>query len=139
MRDGLAPLPQTLVKRILQLEFVEMADLLPEAWLLEETTMEAQLRRQKGPVTDIAVWVQCYATLVSTLSIQYPDKVPEFMAYLATIVRCQRDYEGPAWVLYDRAFQRRVEATKDLHWFNTLLFNMCFGGRACRLPCVNYA
>ena len=32
MGDGLAPL---LVKRIVQLEFVEMADLLPEAWLLE--------------------------------------------------------------------------------------------------------
>ena len=65
MGDGLAPLPQKLIKRILHLEFVEMADLLPEAWLLEETTMEAQLHRQKGPVTDIAVWVQCYATLVS--------------------------------------------------------------------------
>ena len=77
--------------------------------------MEAQLRRQKGPVTDILVWVQCFVTLVSTLSLQYPGKVPEFMAYLATIVRCQRDYGGPAWVLYDRAFRRRVEAMKDLN------------------------
>ena len=33
--DGLAP------KLIQQLEFVEMADLLPEAWLVEESTMEA--------------------------------------------------------------------------------------------------
>ena len=65
--DGLAPLPPKLIKRIQQLEFVEMADLLPEAWLLEESTMEAQLRRQKGPVTDILVWVQCFAMFASTL------------------------------------------------------------------------
>ena len=72
--DGLAPLPPKLIKRIQQLEFVEMADLLPEAWLLEESTMEAQLRRQKGPVTDILVWVQCFATFASTLAMAYPDK-----------------------------------------------------------------
>ena len=43
--EGIAPLPPKLVKKITSLEFVEMADLLPEAWLLEETAMEAQLRR----------------------------------------------------------------------------------------------
>lgn len=48
MGDGLAMLPQKLIKRILQLEFLKMVDLLPEAWLLEETTIEAQLRRQRA-------------------------------------------------------------------------------------------
>lgn len=121
MGDGLAPLPQKLIKCILQLEFII-------------SYHGGSASPSKGPVTDIAVWVQCYATLVSTLSIQYPNKAPEFTAYLATIVRCQRDYEGPAWVLYDWAFRRRVEATKDLQWsvINTSLFNMCFGGRARR-------
>ena len=130
--DGLALLPQKLIKRILHLEFVEMADLLPEALL---QAMEAQLHRQKGPATDIAVWVQCYATLVSTLSVQYPN---EFMAYL---VRCHRDYEGPAWVMYDRAFRRRVEATKDLHWsLTTLRYSVCvLGDGLTAIPCVNSA
>ena len=129
--EGLAPLPAKLWKRILSLEFVEMADLLPEAWLLEETVMEAQLRR---PVTDILLWVQCFATFAVALGTAFPDKVPELMAYMTTIVRCHRDYEGPAWVLYDRAFRRRAEATKDMNWsvMNTSLFNMCFGGRARR-------
>ena len=35
LREGVAPLPPKLVKKITSLEFVEMADL-PEAWLLEE-------------------------------------------------------------------------------------------------------
>ena len=37
-----------------------------------------------------------------------PDKVPEFMAYQALIVKCSRDYEGVGWALYDRAFRRQV-------------------------------
>ena len=45
----LSPLPAKLVKKIVALEFAEMADLLPEAWLLDETAMEAKLRRQWGP------------------------------------------------------------------------------------------
>ena len=132
--EGIAPLPPKLVKKITSLEFVEMADLLPEAWLLEETAMEAQLRRQRGPVTNILTWVQCFATFTSTLATVHPGKTPEMMAYMPNIVRCHRDYEGPAWVLYDRAFQRRAEVTKDLNWsvVNTSLFNLCFGGRARR-------
>ena len=41
---------------------------------------------------------------------------------------------GSSWVLYDRAFWRRAEVTKDLNWLavNTSLFNLCFGGRAQR-------
>ena len=37
-------------------------------------------------------------------------------------------------MLYDRAFRRRAEATKNLNWsvVNTSLFNLCFGGRARR-------
>ena len=130
----MAPLPAKLLRKIIALEFVEMADLLPEAWLLDETAMEAQLRRQRGPVTDILQWIQCFATFVSTLSTAYPDKTAELMAYMACIVRCHQDYEGPAWVIYDRAFRRRAEMTKDLNWsvVNTSLFNLCFGGRARR-------
>jgi hypothetical protein len=73
-------------------------------------------------------------TFVSTVSTAYPGTTAEFMAYMACIVRCHKDYEGPAWVLYDRAFRRRAEMTKDLYWsvVNTLLFNLCFGGRARR-------
>ena len=67
-----------------------MADL-PEAWLLEESTMEAQLQRQKGPVTDIFVRVQCYATFVSTMAQAYiPAKISELMAYIYG-----HDYEMP--------------------------------------------
>jgi hypothetical protein len=46
--EGLASLPPNLVKKINDLEYVEKADLFPEAYLLDETAMEAQLQRQRG-------------------------------------------------------------------------------------------
>ena len=46
--------------------------------------------------------------MVGALSTKYPDKVPEFMAYKALIVKCSQDYEGFGCVLYDRAFRRQV-------------------------------
>ena len=48
--EGLASLPQKPMKKIINLEFVEMADLLPEARLLEETAMEAQLPASSGAI-----------------------------------------------------------------------------------------
>jgi hypothetical protein len=80
---------------------MEMADLLPEAWLLEESKMEAH---QKGSVTDILVWVQCFATFFSTLATAYLSNIREMMVYSATIVWCHHDYEGLSWVLYDQAY-----------------------------------
>ena len=32
-------------------------------------------------VTDILLWVECYATLVAILVSRYPVKVPQMMAY----------------------------------------------------------
>ena len=109
-----------------------MADLLPEAWLLEELAVEAQFLWQKWLVTDILVWIQCYSVLESMLSLRYPDKVLKLIAYMATIVRCQKDCDSPSWVLYDRASWKRAEVTKDLNWsaINTSLFNLCFGSRS---------
>ena len=135
MGESRAPLPGKLVQKNCELRYIEMSELLPdrESWLLEDgagSPSSLQFRRRKGPVTDILQWVQCYATLTSMLAMQYPQKVPELMAYLATIVKCHTEFEGPAWVLYDRAFQRQAEVSRDLNWsrVNPSLFNLCFTG-----------
>ena len=142
--EGLVPLPEKLVQRIINLEFVEMSELMPESWLAAEggdvdvsgQTKVVSLfpRRRRAPVTDIMVWVQCFAAMVGVLSTKHPDKVPEFMAYLSLIVKCSRDYEGYGWVLYDRAFRRQVAVTKDLHWskLNPTLHSLCMVGKAVR-------
>jgi len=119
-----------------------MAELLPESWLAAESS-DAEVsghakvvsifpKRRRAPVTDVLVWVQCFSAMVGVLSTKYPDKVPEFMAYQALIVKCSRDYEGFVWVLYDRAFRRQVAVTRDLNWskLNPTLHSLCMAGKA---------
>ena len=136
MGDTMLPLPENLRRKILNLEYVEMADLCPEAWMLEEEftdkTLAALFKRRNEPVTNILMWVQCYASLVAVLAQQYPMQTPQFMAYLATIVRAHRNFEGLGWVVYDTAYRRQAAARKDLNWatIDTSLYNPLFTGRA---------
>ena len=140
--DGVLPLPQKLMKRILALEFVEMRELLPEEWLgaweeghnAEQHCCNSANRRRKPPVTNIFTWLQGYASLVGTLATAHPDKVAELMAYQTTILRCYCDFEGAAWAQYDRAYRRQAALSKDLNWsrINTTLYSLCFAGRAKR-------
>ena len=76
-------LPQKLIKRILNLEFIDMSELIPESWkfMEEEISCCHQNRSShRGLVTDILLWVECYSTLVAVLALQYPTKVPQMMA-----------------------------------------------------------
>ena len=60
------PVPEAISKKILNLEFVDMAELKPTAWLLHtESTDKAAnpFKRSKEPVTDILVWIQCYSAM----------------------------------------------------------------------------
>ena len=121
---GVIPLPQRLLTKILNLEFVEMQDLLPEAWLTLTdddaakycSTSAAGGRKRRPPVTNIFTWLQGFASMVSALSTKYPGMVPEFLAYQSTIIKCYKDYDGLGWVHYDRAFRRQVAITKNLNW-----------------------
>ena len=142
--EGLVPLPAKLVQRVVNLEFVEMYELLPESWLAadgsdiegggQEKLLALFPKRRRAPVTDVLVWVQCFSAMVGALSTVYPDKVPEFMAYQALIVKCSCDYDGLGWVLYDRVFRRQVAVTKDLNWskLNPTLHSLCLAGKARR-------
>ena len=117
-----AGLPARLSRRIVELEFVEMSELLPDSWQ-EETqplvVFDAQLnpRRlsRKAPVQDISLWIECFSRMAAVLVTRYPDKGPELWAYQASIVRAARNYEGLAWVAYDRQYRREALARKDLN------------------------
>ena len=96
------PLPKHLCKRILNLEYIEMADLHPEAWLFEEEstnkTLATMFKRREDPVTSIQLQAQCYTPLVAVLAQEHTDSPPPppsyFMVYLATIIRAHHNFEG---------------------------------------------
>lgn len=106
------PLPQKLLTRTTNLDFVEIQELLPEAWLQSGEAdhlpccSSTGLKKRKPPVTNIFKWLQGFMSLVSALSTAFPTYVPEFLAYQSTIIKCYRDYDGLGWVQYDRAFRR---------------------------------
>ena len=57
-------LPSKLVKKILDLEFVEMAELVPNSWKEEEANYQCCSTHtprtpRRGPVTNILLWVEC--------------------------------------------------------------------------------
>ena len=138
--EGFLPLPQRLVDRITRLEYVEMSELLPETWLLDDTLdskcCHATPKRRKAPVTDILTWVQCFASLASVLSRMQQEQTPGLMAYMSTIVRCHKEFEGLGWVQYDAAFRRQMAVSRDLNWgkINATLYSIYFAGHARRLP-----
>ena len=116
MGEGLFPIPEKLVKKIIKLEFIEMHELLPEFWLRgeESKTLLGLPRRKKAPTTNILQWLQCFLAMVGVLARAYPQMVPNLMAYQATIIRCY--FEDLHWAQYDRMYQRQVSITKDLRW-----------------------
>ena len=132
-------LPPKLVGRILNLEFIDMSELIPESWksMEEEASCCHQVKvSRRGPVTDILLWVECYATLVAVLASRYPVKVPQMMAYQKTIVKAYKTYSGQGWVTYDTCYRRRAANTKSLDWdvMDFTLYNETFAGRAKVIP-----
>ena len=113
-------LPQKLVKRILELEYVDMADIVPDSWRFQEEEpnrcCHQQKRQRQGPVTDILSWVECYSSLIAVLATKYPTNTPEFMAYLKTIVHASKSFLGDGWVTYDSCYRSKAAVTKSLNW-----------------------
>lgn len=132
-----ASLPPKVVKRILNLEFVEISDLRADIWVEEPPPVESARRPTTKPlVTDIKVWLECFGRMAAILTTRFPEKGPEFWAYQSTILRAAHNYEGGSWVAYDRQYRRDMLARKDLNWSmtNARLYNEAFTGRAKAIP-----
>lgn len=136
-------LPPKLVKRIQDLEYIDMSELVQDAWQFHEEEPGScchAKRRRRGPVSDILVWVDCYSSLVAVLSAHHPDKTPQFMAYLKTIVYASKSFSGDGWVTYDACYRRKAATTRSLDWsrLDFTLYNQIFAGRAKALPRCRY-
>lgn len=113
------PLPEKLVRKILALEYVDMADLVPDRWQYQEEESKCchqHKRPRRGPITDILVWIECFAFMVEILCSAHPSKVSQLMSYQRIIVRAQRTFSGEGWVTYDTCFRRKAAALKSLDW-----------------------
>lgn len=66
------------------------------------------------------------------MAARYPEKTPHFIAYLRTITRVSRNFEGAAWALYDMAFRCQAANERSLDWglIDSALYNEAFTGQA---------
>ncbi len=78
--------------------------------------------------------------MAGILASRFPDKAPELFAYMATIIRAERNFQEGSWVAYDRQYRREALARRDLNWSRTdsTLYNEAFTGRAKTIPRCNY-
>lgn len=112
-------LPSKLVRKILELEFVEIAELVLDSWRTEEVDYQCCSSQnphipRRGPVTNILLWVECYSSLVAVLSSKYPNKIGHFMTYQKTIIKAHCSFVGEGWVVYDTCFRRKAANMKNL-------------------------
>ena len=135
---GFDMVPAKLIRRIWDLEYINMAELLPEAWRVE--ALESGCCHAKRPrrelISDFSLWTECYATLSAILSARYPVKAPHLAAYLRIVTNASRNYEGAAWASYDTVFRRQAENRRSLDWdrVNHDLYSLVFTGRARSAP-----
>ena len=83
-------------------------------------------------MTGILVWTKCFSLKAAVLAESFPDKAPQLLAYLRKIVHAARNFQGKAWVAYDRLYQRQVLAQRNLDWAkeDPSLYNEAFVGQA---------
>ena len=113
--EGFPPVPAKLVAKILQLEFVDMAELLRDNMkaekrrsIREEATNQGKTPRREVP--EILSWIQCFGIYVSEMASKYPERVQNMLAYQTTLVREACCCGGRGWLAYDTAFKQQAAA-----------------------------
>ena len=112
--NGLPPVPEKLVAKIRQGEFVELHKVLPKC-LAESSDSIGPIPRSRARkrLNDINVWLHCFALYVGGLASSNPARIPDLMAYMISIIRASQEFEGSAWMVYDDAYRRQAAAAGD--------------------------
>ena len=45
------------------------------------------------------------------------DSIPEMLAYVLTFIKTQKEFEEPAWRLYDIAYRKKAAPTGNKTWY----------------------
>ena len=140
---GLPPIPPKLVAKIESGKFVDMAELLPDRWgaarsLAGDESLRAPKSRRRT-VTTILEWVQCFSIYLTVIANKQPQRIPDLLAYQRLIIESQMEYQGEAWMGYDRRFRQRAMANPHISWstIDTTLWNLAFAGKARVARCTH--
>ena len=140
--QGLPALPKKLVDRILSNEYIDFSELPPAKGKVRplHQSFEGQvilvqaedLLQSRKLIPDLPTWVQCFAIYVTVLAQKQPARIPELMAYAATIATASKKYRWPAWVVYDQNFRQEASCNPSQSWakIDPSIYSQCFLGMA---------
>ena len=112
MASSFAPIPAKLVKRIQNLEYVDLRELLPDNIALSEkrhalTTPATQsVTPEQREITKLVTWVSCFSTYVAIAAQKHPERTRDMMAYMRLMVREGYKHGGMGWLKYDCIFRK---------------------------------
>ena len=142
---NLPPVPAKVAEKIWKKEFIEMELLLPTRLGVPEPTLgdlvagERKQQKEKKTISRAQEWVVCFNTYVAIVTTREPDRVKDLLAYASLIVKASMDYEGDAWLHYDRFFRRQAAAEPGRypHWgeIDPSIWTQQFGRAVARPSC----
>ena len=104
--QGLPALRKKLVDRILSNGYIDFSEHPPakgKVWPLHQSfkgqvilVQAEDLLQSRKLIPDLPTWVQCFAIYVTVLAQKQPARIPELMAYAATIATARKKYKWPA-------------------------------------------
>ena len=135
---GLPPVPNALVKRIQEGEFVDMSELTVDSLsMMQGDESSKSNHSKKRPVTSIIEWAQCFTNYIAILSQAKPTRTLDLLGYQHLVLEAHLEYSGDGWMIYDRRF-RQIAATRPaITWAQRDgdLWHMAFGSNQRRPYC----
>ena len=140
---GFSPVPYKIVSQIVAGKFIDLAELLSVN--LRESEAEPQLlfdgrivlsstKRPKRKIDDILAWSEAFSIFSLILATHFPSRWRDLTLYKLLILRTYRQFQGNAWLAYDRAFREHAAAARLTDWssINVQLFNFHAAGSSVR-------
>lgn len=77
-----------------------------------------KIQKEKKVVKSIQEWVVCFNMYSSVVVMKEPERFKDLLANSSLIVKASTDYEGEAWLNYDKFFRRQAaaEPSRYTHW-----------------------
>ena len=117
---GHAAIPAKLAKKIVEGQFVELADLLmvnlcaveeePQTFL-EGKLLVSNVKRRQVEIKDILTWTEAFTFIQLVLCATFPLHWLDLTKYKLLIIQMARRHPGLAWLEYDLAFRRDAAAS----------------------------
>ena len=84
----------------------------PEPTLADALQNKAKEQKQ---IETIEHWVVCFNAYMSVMTLKFPKRIRDLLAYLSIITKAAHDYEGTPWLSYDTHFRTLAVSMRLQH------------------------